>query len=166
MSVTPAGTISKPLAALRSAVALSSAFQDWVGTTDDNDSMDRVHVITAPAEAPVPFAVVDMAEFKRQRVSINDAKPFVTMDPSASLLYFRDAVAAGMNDLDAAYTFCNNVGAVLSNLELFAGDRLNGFPAIIQIEMIAAPIRIAFEERPTAGDFYEATFAIYWSRQP
>lgn len=167
MSVTPTGILSKPLNALREAVALSTAFQTWVDAGDDDDARDRVYIMAAPEDFPAcPFAVVDFGEFKRERMTINPARPFQQMDPSESLLYFRAEVDPADDANDAAYNFCNNVGAVLADLEAYAGDRLNGFPFIIQIEMIAAPTRIRFEQRPTSGDFIECMFAIHWSVQP
>jgi hypothetical protein len=167
MSVTPAGILSRPLNALRQAVALSTAFQTWVDAADDDEALDRVYVLAAPDDFPdCPFAVVDFGEFKRERMTVNPSRPFQQMDPSESLLYFRAEVDPADDVNDAAYNFCNNVGAVISDLEAYAGDVLNGFPFIIQIEMIAAPTRIRFEERATAGDFFECTLAIHWSKQP
>lgn len=52
--------------AARRSIAGSASFQAWVGLEDEAAALARVYEIQAPADTPMPFAIVDRGEVERE----------------------------------------------------------------------------------------------------
>jgi hypothetical protein len=157
MTTLPEGILAEPLGKLRDMVASSPAFQAWVGAADYDEALERVHVLATVRNPAVPLCLVDLSDgFERERMLITNARPF---EQRGSLVaYFRDAVDPTHSDAEAAFAFCNRLGAVWSELERMAGNP--GALLITSIGLAAAPTRIEIDRRQHAGDLYEAALTI------
>lgn len=161
---TPTGYLSAPLATLREMVAATAAFQSWLGVATEAAATPSVHVIATGQNPSRPLALIDFGPWERERVAVTNGRQWQTLIGSELVLYFRDD--AGETEPDAAYDFCNRCGAVLAELETIAGIYADETLSITRARMLAAPQRIDSHMRDTSGDYYEAAFALQYSRQP
>lgn len=156
--ILPEGILAEPLARLRAMVAGSAGWQAWTGAADADEAATSVHLLEAPREAATPLCLIDFADgFERRRLSITNGKPFAQR--GALVAYFRDAVAADHDPVEAAYAFANRLGAVWRDLELSAGTA-GALPATL-ITLAAAPRRSPSDRRGHA-DLFEAALALTW----
>ena len=155
--VTANSFLAKPLAQLREMIASTDAFQAWVAASDYPAALEKVHVLATERQPVLPLCLVDLSDgFERERMLITNARPF---EQRGSLVaYFRDAVNPQHNDAEAAFAFCNRLGAVWADLEKLAGNR--GMLLITSISLATPPTRIDLDRRQHAGDLYEAALNI------
>jgi hypothetical protein len=152
--ITPDGILSLPLARLAAMIAASPAFVTWC-----NGATDRIHLLATSREPLLPLCLLDLGDsFNRERVVLTPGRPFA--QSGQLVAYFRDAVDQAHSDQDAAYSFCNHLGAVWADLEAMAGKP--GFLSITSMTLLASPERIEAERRPHLGDLYEAVLGITW----
>lgn len=163
MPVTPVGILSEPLAALRRLVAASPAFQAWTGTGSADEAAQRVHMLVAPMSAPRPYALIDFGDVARERTVITNRRTWQDRIGSTMLLWIQ-ADAGGGEEPDSTIDFCNRVGAVMSDVETLCGDRVNGFPGLILIDLANPPLRVEEQDRQTQGDYFEVGMALTYAR--
>jgi hypothetical protein len=165
-----AGYLAAPIAALRTMLATSAAFRDWVSADDEPEALASIYVLATPKTPPMPFALIDIGDWSRERVAVMNGRRFQTGQGSRLVLYFRAAPLPPAEDQPdepgAAFEFMQRLDAVIADLEIRAGLHANRTLAITEITLAAAPARIATSQRATAGDYYEAAFTLQWSRQP
>jgi hypothetical protein len=168
--ILPTGTLSLPVAALRQMLAESPAFQSWVEADDEDEAFASIYVLSTPKNPPLPFALIDLGDWSRERVAVQNARRFQTSPGSRLVVYFRAAPRPAdegePDEPDAAFDFMNALAAIIDDLEQRAGIHRDRTLAITEITLAAAPARIPTSKRATAGDYYEAAFTIQWSRQP
>ena len=155
--------LSETLVAARDLLAASPSFQEWVGSDPASTS---VHLLVARAQAPRPFALIDFNDFVRERDTATNRVRFRQRSSSALVVWFQADVPPSLDDADAALQFCSNLGRVWLDLELAAGSYQAPSLGVHLIELAVPPIRIAEEERETAGDFYEAALSVSFTRSP
>ena len=156
MSVAPSGMFSKPLHNLRLTVAGSSNFQTWVSAGNATAALARVYPIFSTSYT-LPMAAVDFAENFQRSMHAGGARNWFTQEGDLALL-FRGSVNAAHDEADAAYTFLNTIGAVLSDMEALAGTA--GYLNIISMILDEGPQRPLEDEKATIGDFYEVIFRV------
>jgi CO dehydrogenase/acetyl-CoA synthase alpha subunit len=163
MTVTPSGMISLPVGRMRTMLARSAAFRTWTGTADETAALARIHAFTFNSDNDTfPLAMVDIGAIDRERNVITNGIRFESTGNSSVRVYLSEQVAADAIEPDAGYTFANTVGAIIDEAEKQAGakDTLH----ITRTTMIAGPARVALDDRPQVGDYYEAVFEFQYSR--
>jgi len=158
MSVSPTGMLSLPLHYLRLTVAGSSNFQTWVGAANATEALARVYPILTDT-LTLPLAAVDFADNFRRSLFASDVRNWFKQEGDLAVL-FRASIDSEHNEADAAYTFLNSVGAIISDMEALAGKP--GYLDISGITVDAGPQRPLEDEKKTIGDFYEIIFRIEW----
>ncbi len=167
LPVEPMGLLSLPFMAARDIIASSAAFQEWIGSAGNKEAaLARVHIISAPTDAPTPWALLTLGTFVRDRVTLKDGEPFTQRSGSVVTAFFRDDVADDAVEPTAAILFCNAIGAVWNDVERKAGIHKQSRLAINSMEMTADPARIPKEQRGQVGDYYECAIELTYSRQP
>lgn len=163
---TPTGFLALPAMALRTMLSQSSNFQTWTSSADEAAALRNVHIFTAIDEGPV-FALINFADLTRERAGVTNNREFVhEMGGCALSLFFQQAIGVDGSEPAAGLAFASMVAAVMVDLELAAGDRVAGTLPIIRHKLLTAPTRIVEEDRRSAGDYYEAAFAVYYTRKP
>jgi hypothetical protein len=141
---------------MRSMIASSSAFQAWLGAVDQVAAEARVHVLHTGRKPPLPLCLLDLGDqFERVRARIMNGRPFEST--GQIVVYFRDVVPSGVDDVDAVYAFTNQLGAVWQDLEHLAGRP--GMVGITAITLAVPPTRIESDRRQYAGDYFEAALS-------
>ncbi len=153
MSVTPTGSLSLPLVAVRDALVAAAAFVSWVAPAA---AADCCYLIEEPAEgAGTKFAVVDWG-FDCSR-EVTDLAPGSTFEQSGNLLVaFRWTIPEGTSDEDATLTFLNMLGAIMPQLEVALW---NARIALQACRLIAGPERTPIADR-RKFDMYEAIWSL------
>lgn len=163
--IEPLGTMSKPIHALRRMISESQTFMEWVDADDPEDALERIHIIATDIGPKMPFCLIDIGDWSRERYTMTNNRPFQQGAGNTLLLSFR-AEAEATDELDAGTVFLNYIGLIIEDIEKMAGiQSLRNLP-ITEINMIIAPTRIESTERVAAGDYYEAAFALTWTNQP
>ncbi len=165
MTVDATGIISRPLKVMQRMVAASTNFMAWTALATPDEARAVAYLVTSERNPAARFVIIDFGDFTRDRVSINNAKPFQEREGSSMLLYFRGDVGAG-TDEEELLTFSNAVGGVWSDLELAAGIYKDTNIAVHSIDMKVPITRTPYEDRQTAGDYFECVLEVFYKRQP
>jgi len=155
MAVSPTGLLSTPIHLARVTVASSATFQSWVGAATRPHALPYILPDSTESD-DLPIAVVGFDENFSRKMIAGGARHFFQSEGDLFLL-FRDAITED-DDVDAFYSFCNTVGAVVAEMEEFAGGA--GYLAITNITLAEPPARAHEDEAAGVGDFYEAIFTI------
>lgn len=157
MAVEPTGLFSLPIHYLRLTIAGSETFQAWVGAEDAAGALDSVHIVALRSGFTLPFAVIDWTKsFTRTKLAGGVRNHFEQAGDLA--LIFRAAVDSEHSDAEAAYTFLNEVGAIVEEIEELAGQA--AYLNINGIYLEDGPYRPGEDEEQTSGDYYEIVFRI------
>jgi len=164
MAVTPSGILSEPLGYLRDTIAASTAFQAWVGAADAAEAKESIYPVAARV-ASMPYCVIDWAENWARIADAGGTRNHFAGGGDL-VMTFQAAIADGLGEADAAWTFMNNVGAVISDMEKLAGT--DPYLNITEISKENGPVRPTEDEVQSAtdaagnliGDFYQATFRV------
>ncbi len=144
---------------LKNLVADVPAFRTWTGTSTQVDARARVYLAGVDEGGYTrPFALVLTGDRCRStRIAGGGSDVFIE-DEDLSLL-LEDDVASGDADSseDAAVTFGNNAGAVLSGITDLAGQP--GYLAVRAIDQVEHPRRFAEDDQ---DDAYQALYRIEW----
>jgi hypothetical protein len=155
MSVTPTGNLSLPLHQLRNVLIVSTAWQTWAGSVPL--AAANVYLTAAPARAANPHIIIDWdSDLTRSHDGIRGARFPQT---GSLLLYFCASVTANQSWIDAMTEFCNNVDAVMADVETITQDGGQGL-VVDSYNLTAGPARIPALERDRHGDLMEALFSI------
>ena len=150
------GLLSTPLDRMRSMVAASPAYQAWIGAADATAALDRVFLLQTSRKPLLPLCLIDLGDqFERVRTRILNGRPFESA--GQLIVYFRDLVPDGVDDIEAVYAFTNQVGAVWNDLEQLAGTR--GMVGITGITLAVPPTRIEADRRQYTQDYFEIALA-------
>lgn len=163
MPETPDGILSQPLAALRALVAASPSWQAWVGASSADEAAQRVHLLVAPVTAPRPYALIDFGDVARERIAVTNRIKWQDRIGSTMLLWIQSDAGNGVEP-DATIGFCNRLGAVMTDIETNAGDRVAGFPGLLLIDLVNPPLRVEEQDRQTMGDYFEAGLSLTYAR--
>lgn len=117
--VAAAGMFSLPLDYLRDMLANSSNFQTWTTTLNATAAKARTHVIGAADTATLPLAVVGWASFERESTSGGSRNFFEGGGPIALLFV---AAAGADTEENEGFTFVNDIGGILADVEALAGQ--------------------------------------------
>lgn len=154
--VAAAGMFSLPLDYLRDMLANSSNFQTWTGTATAVAAKARTFVIGADDDETLPLAVVGWQSFARQSVGSGSRNHFEGSGPLWLVLI---ASAASDTEENEAFTFVNNVGAIIADVEALAGQA--GYLDIRSIDLdYLERTEPNEDEAQTAGDTWQAAFTI------
>ncbi len=157
MPLQAVGILATPLLRLKSMLAASENFQEWLGLSVNPD--DRIHVLQTARQPEMPFCLVDFGDrFDRQRVLVTNKRPFE--QTAEMVVYIRAGVPDGLDDTDATVDFCNKLGAVWDDIEMLSGQV--GYLLVTSISLAVAPNRVEPERRTHVGDYFEAALAITW----
>ena len=165
MTVTASGIINAPLYALRDMFAESTEFQTWTSQATADLARERCFVSITSERPSMPFIVLDHHEFVRRRTSLGQTNAFNT-EAGAAAVYFRREVNTAIDLADDYITFCNELGDMISAIEGVAGIYEQLTLAVFTISMLKAPQLNDAYEQQSSGEFWEAVFALDWSRQP
>lgn len=159
MAVTPTGKLSLPLKHLQDTIANSSNFQTWVGALDAAAAKAFIHVEYSETLAG-PFAVIDWSnDFVRDYDSAGPQGNNFMQVAATLQLIFKGTVNTELDDVDNKYTFLNNIGGILDDIETNAGQ--GGYLDITQIRFLEGPMRPLPKERNTdIGDFQRIIFLV------
>lgn len=159
MPVAPTGMISLPLDYLRLTLADATAFRTWVGAANQAAALAKIYPIQKASytSADLPLAVVDWAENFRRVKNAGGSRNWFEQEGDLSVI-FRGAVNPAHDDADAAYTFLNSLGAILSEVETLAGKP--GYLNITAISLQDGPSRPNEDEAKELGDFYQAVYRV------
>lgn len=162
-TIQPHGLLSVPLDRARQTLAMSAAFQNWVGVSTLQDALPFIHIFQTDQQTRPPFCILDLGhEFERQRTSLTNGRPF---EPRGQVIaYFRDAVHSGDATPDHVYRFTNTLGAIWADLETLAGQ--SDTIGIENIKLLSPPTRIETDRRQYAGDYYECALGLSWRVDP
>jgi len=158
------GMISLPLENLRTLLANSSTFQDWVGAAGTPEqkivaAKNRIYLVGYDSDSVVrPFACISWGEDWVAEAIGGGASHSFSCRGSLWLL-FEDAVAvANQGDHeDAAFAFTNEVGQIISDIESLAAS--SELFAAQSFEQQVAPRR-ASKDEPV--DIYQVLFRVRW----
>ena len=155
--VEPLNMLSKPLGLLRDMIANSATFQSWVGAIDATTAKPFIHFIRPPNTFTRPLALIDFGkEYNRQRTANDKFEPSGDID----LTFEEDITPANTDNWqDAAFTFTNQIGKIIEEIEAVQG--VNPFLSIRAIEKREL-MRSFEDEDDTLGDFYLAKFEVNW----
>jgi len=149
MAVTPTGMLSLPVSYLQTTVANSATFRTWTGTANPTAALARIHVGRAAGTATHPLACVGFANgFNRTSDSLDVWEQNNTLQ-----LMFRDDFSSALNEQDAYYTFSNQVGAIMLEMEALFNDA--GYLDVFEWSIITGPSRTKDNEAQTLGNFFE-----------
>jgi hypothetical protein len=162
---TPVGMFSDMVRGLQLMVADSLAFQSWVGAVDQEEALERVHVISAPIHGPLPMALVEVGELVRQRSMVFSGYQFEYGPGTHLVLSFRSD-ADGEDEPEAGYSFLNALGGIMEDIEKASGNQATTAFTIPVTSLAAPPQRIISPNRQSIGDYYEASFIIQKGVRP
>ncbi len=155
MAVTPAGLFSLPVDFMRKTIAGSSSFRTLVGAANATAALAFVHAFSASGSqlAASFFAVVEFGEDWARTMHAGGSNNFFESESSSLQVLFHQKVTKA-DDVDAAYEFTNDIGAIISDMEQLSGTA--GFLDIQETRLIEGPYRPEEDEArsQTNGDFY------------
>lgn len=149
MAVSPSGMLSLPVDYLRSTVAASSTFQTWTGTANAAAAKARVHLGRAAANATHPLACVGFSNgFRRFSDDLD-----VWQQDNVLELMFRNDFSSSLNEADAYYTFANQIGAIMADMEAIFNDA--GYLDVFDWNIVDGPARTDDNDEQVMGYFFE-----------
>lgn len=162
MAVSPAGPISLTLDHLRNSIAGSTSFRTWTGTANEAAALVRVHAVenrTALGSADMPFAVVNwLPDYRRIGHADGSARQF-RQEGSLMVTFRGEIVSPNAAEPDAAYSFLNNVGAVMNDMEALSATAT--YLSISGMTFINPPHRPEEDEvKELKLDFYQLVLAV------
>ena len=186
--ITPQGTLVESMNALRTLLASTVAWQEWVGEFTKNEptsaaveaAREHIYLISLPRprdpnkgyqkdelEARRPFAVIDFpppeAEDEEAFVAESAGGGYFAHRGRLNLRFEADAIA----DLDkgeAKLQFMTRLGLVLEDMTDLANT--SGFLAVRETRLWCPPIRSDEIEETGKGDFFTADVLISWGLRP
>ena len=150
----PSGMMSLPISYLREMIANSSSFRTWTGTADVTEAKTRIHVSRTPESATKPLAVIGFASDWSRR----QEEQGVFFQENGLELMFQASFSSSDSEIDSAYEFMNNVGAVMTDLEESVGTA--GFLNMVEWSIEEGPERPEINEEQTAGYTYTVILRI------
>lgn len=111
------------------------------------------------ARPTLPVAIVDWMPGRSKRAVATGTRTHFDGEGEL-LLLFRGEVDGGHDEEQAAYVFQNKIGAILADIEQLAGRA--GYLDIREIRQVSGPQRPDEDELKTAGDYYQAIYAVRW----
>lgn len=155
MAVSPSGILSLPLSYLETTVANSSTFQTWTGTANAAAAKARIHIGRAASTADLPLAGVGFGgEFRRYI----ETAPSDFQTDSVVELFFTDNFSSSLSEEDAAYTFLNQVGPIMSDIETLSVQA--GYLSIDEWSIKWGPERTDTDEEQTLDYIFSIAFNI------
>ena len=156
MTVTPSGMLSLPLNYLKLTLAASSTFQAMVSAADAAAALAFIHPVQTDEQPP--FAVLDWDPGWRRTAIAGGSRNVFQQDGTLTLL-LRAMIDGEHDEEEAAYTFINDVGDIIADMEELAGTA--GFLNITTISITDGPSRPTADEVTALGyDFYEIILSI------
>ena len=168
----PSGYISKPVEAIRLALADAAALRAWLGVDNQADALDRIYLDALP-QPPNGADVHSKQELQQYRpfliVGVPDNGLVVAKRAEAGSkhqttggvchVYFERATPATCeNHSQATRTWSNIVGDVLFDMLEITG--VYPYPEIGQANLIQAPFRSHWDDWDALGDYQGAEFAL------
>lgn len=157
MAIVPAGMISLPLSYLRATIAESAAFQSWTGTADAAAALLRIFPV-ATESVIYPLCLVDWADNFKRSMDAAGSRNYFRQDGDLAMI-FMDIVDPAHDETEASYDFMNKVGAVIDEMESYAGKP--GYLDIQSIAIESGPMRPKLAEvESTALDYYQVNLVV------
>lgn len=177
MPVTPTGSLSLPLGALRTMLSNCAAFRTWVGAANPTEALESIFLVGLPGpengeaytpselEELRPCAVIDFFDPGGRGLRAFTLNSLAQSDFEESGMLALDL----MDDInpgdaasfeDAKIRFMNNAGAVLAELMDLSGT--GGNLHLHMIELGLGPRRTSIEGQATRGDAWLVRLAITW----
>ncbi len=150
----PLGMMSLPISYLREMLANSSAFQTWTGQGTPTLAKARIHVARTPESSDKPLAVIGFASDWSRR---QEEQGLFFQENGLELL-LQASVTSSDDEIDSAFEFMNNVGAVMTDLEESVGTA--GYLNMIDWSIEEGPYRPDINEEQTAGYTYTVILRI------
>lgn len=158
----PAGILSKPDGALKTLLSESSSWRTWTGAADAAAALAFIHLIRRPAAATRPFALIDWGGSFRSYGRASGAGTHFQREGDLILIVEDDVdptEVADANAADAEYSFRNNLGALIADIEDLAAVDTKLDVTGIDVLNVS---RSHPDERVTLGDYYQAVLLISW----
>jgi len=156
MTVTASGQESIPMALLRTSLSNIADFQTWVGhPSSAANSLGHI-VLVAATSWSYPCAVIDVASVTSPSIAVG-----LHENSGRLTLTFLAVPSSSHNEEDAALTFLNSVGAIVSALENLVGG---GYLNITGIQRDHPPHRTTPDEAKELGtELYSIEYSVdYW----
>ena len=164
MPVSPAGLFSLPLYYLNQMVINSASFRTWTGTATPTLAQAYVHYFSAEASAIVrPMAVIGWEPGFSLDSDVGGSRNYFNCSGDLYII-FEATISSSLNEADAAFTFTNNVGAVLKDMTTLSGTA--GYLDIGNIKLVEGPYRPHEDEAQTNADYFHIAFSIGWAGVP
>lgn len=162
---TPAGSLSIPLALLRTSLASCPRFRAWIGATGAEEeqqasALARIYVGAAETWARPYILVGEIADYQAVVSASGVSNVF---DHRGGLRASFEADAGGGEPGAELLAFANAVGEILDELKERAG--LGGYLNVIGVGLDEGPVRCARDETDGAAereDYWQATARIEW----
>lgn len=148
--VTPSGNLSKSLENVRTLIAASTTFQDWVGAENAAAAKADLHLCEAdPLSVSRPCGVIYFPDTDTLRLpSIAGGQGNLYAPQGKALVSFwaDAAVGDGIDETEANYelTFANEIGDILSDIMALAGT--DSYINVVECGVLKGPHRAARKE--------------------
>lgn len=157
MPVVPTGIFSLPLFYLRASISESPTFQTWTESANAEEALE--HIFPVATESPdFPLCLIDWADNFKRGIVAGGSRNFFKQTGDLTMI-FQNAVDPVHGEADATYDFLNNVGAIISEMEAFAGQA--GYLDIQSFALESGPTRPKIEEMESTGrDYFQIVFNV------
>ena len=158
------GILTAPMLSLRSMLAASSSFVDWLGPSVT--PAERIYLIGTAANTDDPrYALIDIGEAVRERNQIFNGVRFEQSESEMGL-FLKGNVTESATEQTAALEFLESVEGIWTDLELAAKAMTENVLPITRISIMAPPVRIESNRRERFGDEYQIVLSIAYGTQP
>ncbi len=162
--ITPRGSISLALAQLRTSLSESVEFQNYTGSQNAAEALERIRYYTVRDDADTwkqrPFALLKMTQ--RGSNSIGDGVVVELATGGSILLSLEDNAKHKESDDDSYIEFCNFAGSVMDDLEDNSG--FNDHFATDQTDVLFGPERTPRNQREEQADFWQIVYVVNYNQ--